>query len=43
MQIKIRQSIGSFGRWDKRIADQASDIQVFFFIISYRLNALKTM
>ena len=46
---EIRQSTiyyaGSLGRWDKRLVDQASDIPsiFFFFIISSRLRALKTI
>ena len=31
------------GRWDKRLVDQASDVKVVFFVIYYRLRALKTL
>ena len=37
--------INTLGRWDKRLIDQASDVPsiIFFFIISYKLRALKTL
>ena len=45
--LKIRQSTiyyaGLLGRRSKRIVDQASDVPSIFFIISYRLRALKTL
>ena len=46
--FRIRQSsiwyAGSLGRWDERLIDQASDVpSIIFFIISYRLRALKTL
>ena len=32
------------GRWDKRLVDEASDVpSIIFFIICYRLRALKTL
>ena len=32
------------GRWDKQLINQASDVpSIIFFIISYRLRALKTL
>ena len=34
----------TLGRWDDRLIDQASDVpSIIFFIISYRLRALKTL
>ena len=34
----------TLGRWDERLIYQASDVSsIIFFIISYRLRALKTL
>ena len=34
----------TLGRWDKRLIDQAFDVpSIIFFIIFYRLRALKTL
>ena len=46
--LEIQQSsiyyAGLLGRWDKWLIDQASDVpSIIFFIISYRLRALKTL
>ena len=46
-RLQIRQFItwyaGFLGGWDKWLVDQASDFPSIFFIISYRLRALKTL
>ena len=47
-RTEIRQSTihyaGLLGRWDKPIVDKESDVpSIIFFILFYRLRALKTL